>query len=283
MIMNKEVFDCAIIGGGPAGMMAAIQLKRSGKSVILFEKNELGGLLRNANWVENYLGFPEGITGGELVKHFIEHLQSHNVLVEKQFVTEIRKNETLELVTKDAVCQAKSVILATGTNPRKLNLPGEETTNRLFYERVHFFQSPIYKDLKKVIIIGGGDVGFDSALNLKSHGIEPVILTRGNICCLPLLKERAEKENIEFHENIHFQEIQDNNDTISVICEKENFIGDAVLVTIGRNPAVIEINNLRETDGIFFTGDMKNGIKRHVQIATGDALTTALTVIEFLK
>ena len=281
--MNQTIYDSIIIGGGPAGMMAAIQLKRTGKNVIIIEKNEIGGLLRNANWVENYLGFPEGITGHELVQHFINHLSSHDVPVIQTSVTEVKKSQPLEVITNQETFQTRSVILATGTTPRKLNLPGEEDATRLFYERVDFCQSPIYKELQKVIIIGGGDVGFDSALNLKNQNIQPHILTRGELCCLPLLKQRAQEKNITHHTNIQFHEIKNKDNQISVITNQGEFTANAILVTIGRNPSIIETNNLGEKDGLFFTGDVKNGIKRHVQIATGDALSTALEVATFLE
>lgn len=264
-------------------MMAAIQLKRSGKNVIIIEKNELGGLLRNANWVENYLGFPEGITGGKLVTHFINHLDTHHIPVIHQAVSEIKKDTTLKVITQKETYETRSVIIATGTTPRKLNLPGEDTATNLFYERVDFCKARQNNDFKKVIIIGGGDVGFDSALNLRLQEATPIILTRGKTCCLPLLKKRAEAQNIEYHQDITFQEIKRQGNQITVICDGQEFTGDAILVTIGRNPSPMKTNDLGEAQGLFFTGDVKNGIKRHVQIATGDALSTALEVTDFLN
>ncbi len=276
------IYDCAVIGGGPAGMIAAIQLKRAGKNVILFEKNELGGLLRNANWVENYLGFPEGIPGKDLVQRFIRHFHVHNIPVIRTAVSAIEMGETLEVVT-DTRYQTQSVIVATGTVPRKLDIPGETDSGRVFYEWADLVQDPHFSDWKTVLIIGGGDTGFDAALNFKDKEKTPTILTRGESCCLPLLKERAEKEAIAFHSHLDFKSIETTLTEVVVRCKDKDFSGDALLITIGRNPANIEANGWGEKEGLFFTGDVKNGINRHVQIATGDGLHTALQVLDFLK
>src|SRR3989344_2749276 len=132
-------YDSIIIGAGPAGMVAALQMKRSGLDIVLFEKGEIGGLLRNANCVENYLGFPDGISGKELIRSFQDHLCKHKISIIREEVVEIGKEDAvfsvrtvehmpvvrislgagqLEVQCASQCFQADYVLVAVGREPR---------------------------------------------------------------------------------------------------------------------------------------------------------------------
>jgi len=133
------LYNTVIIGAGPAGIAAAIYLKRAGVDPVLFEKNEnSGGLLQNADWVENYPGFPDGISGMNLINLFRKQLERMNIKVINQEVTDIQYDEKNHFVvsTNKTRMECRSVIAATGTYPQKPGIHGESelTGTRLFYE-----------------------------------------------------------------------------------------------------------------------------------------------------
>ena len=97
------IYDCIIIGAGPAGIVAAIQLKRSGRNVILFEKEKVGGLLRNANLIENYVGVGSGMIGNDLIEVFKKQLEEQNICVVKEEVIDIKKEDVFEIKTNQNV------------------------------------------------------------------------------------------------------------------------------------------------------------------------------------
>ena len=132
MIEGREQEKLTIIGAGPAGISAAIQLKRHGIDPLLLEKGNVGGLLRNAWSVENYPGFPEGISGQELVRLFEEQLKKTNVrTVFEEVLSLDMKNGTFLLETPSRTFSSEKVVLATGTKPKEFPLLSCESTSQM--------------------------------------------------------------------------------------------------------------------------------------------------------
>ena len=182
--------DVIIIGVGPAGIATAIQLKRYGIVPLLLEKNETGGLLRNANLVENYPGFPGGISGLALVNLFEKQLAENSIRVIFEETTELDlKDNLFTVATSRRVYYSRIMVVASGTKPKKSGISeaAEEVKDKIFYEVY-----PLLKVKgKKIVIVGAGDAAFDYALNLGKNN-EVVILNRSRTTkCLPLLKERV--------------------------------------------------------------------------------------------
>jgi thioredoxin reductase len=167
---------------------------------LLFEGGLVGGLLRNANLVENYPGFPRGISGTRLVNLFIRQAKNLNIRVMHE--------EVLELDYKDDLFQARTahdsycshmVVIATGTKPcglGNITIP-EELSKLVFYEVYNL----LHLQNKNIVIIGSGDAAFDYALNLSRKN-RVIILNRGeNFKCLPLLWERAQRVSLITYKN----------------------------------------------------------------------------------
>lgn len=148
--------DITIIGAGPAGFAAAIYLKRAGIQPLIFEKTQVGGLLVNANLVENYPGFPEGISGSDLVNKFRKQLNYLNIEITKKKVTKvIYKEGNFHIIVEDQEIISSALIIASGTKPKKLGLSGETQLfgRKLFYE-IKDIPPPTKND--KIVIVGGG-------------------------------------------------------------------------------------------------------------------------------
>jgi thioredoxin reductase len=275
-------YDCVIVGAGPAGLIAAIQLKRSGHSVLLIEKSRIGGLLRNAKKVENYLGFAGGISGKELSRRLEEQLQSCDVEVVFEEVKEIRKGKDAfaVLASNPSSHEARSVIVATGTLPRKAGIEGEDELagERVFYEPADL---PRFNNKKKFLIIGGGDAGFDYAVNLSSQGHSATIMTKSRTSCLLLLKEEAEARGIEVHEHITTKRMKKKGEMVEVAYDEETFTADYVLIAVGREPCLPR--GVIEQEGLYIVGDVKNASRRQVHIAAGDGLRAALHLSDSIR
>ena len=271
------IYDSIVIGAGPAGVVAALQMKRAGLNVVLFESGELGGLLRNANFIENYLGFPDGVSGRELVRHFQDHLCKYKVPLLKEEVLEIgREDKIFSVHTSEHMYRGATIVVATGTVPKKAGIEGEEQLgeSKLFYEVADL---PEDEQKKSVVVIGGGDAAFDYALNLSSKWHASTIVTRGTVSCLPILKERVEKEGIPYLENSLVLRICKAGSQLEVQCETDTFKADYVLIAVGREPRYPRIAT-KNKEGLYFVGDVRGGRYRQVHIATGDALRVAMEI-----
>jgi len=256
-------------------------MKRAGLDVLLIEKGEIGGLLRNANLVENYLGYPDGISGKDLINQFEDHLKSKEVIPVQEEVIEIGRNDQSFVVKTDTdEHKSKNVIIATGTTPKKAGVEGEDELvgSKLFYEVADVPSD----DHKNVVIVGGGDAAFDYAINLHLKGCIPIILMRGNPTCLPLLKERAEKYQIEYQENSPVDRISQGGEGIEIQSGSQNIKADYVLIAVGREPHYPPVTT-DDHEGLYFVGDVHSGIYRQVHIATGDALQVAMKIIRSLR
>jgi thioredoxin reductase len=276
--------EVLIIGAGPAGIAAAIQLMRYDIPFVLLEKERVGGLLWNANLVENYPGFPAGVSGPKLVRLMEKQMERLGVVVTVDAVVQFRRNETgFHVRTLRTEYRPRYVIVASGTRPNPCPIPVHaEARFKVFGEVYHL----LAESGKRIIVIGAGDAAFDYALNLTKNRNSVTILNRGReVKCLGLLWERARTEpRIEYRAEtpVGRIELDKTADRLRVQTEaSESLIADYLIYATGRVPQLsfmpdeIINNNLA---GVYFVGDVKNGLYRQAAIAAGDGLRAAMEI-----
>lgn len=276
--------DVVIIGAGPAGSTAAIQLKRYGIPFLLLEKERVGGLLWNANLVENYPGFPAGVSGPKLARLIEKQMDRIGVVVTADSILQIRYNETgFHAKTLKTEYHPRFVIVASGTKPAPYPIPVPDRIRDRVFSDVHTLLSEAEK---KIVIIGAGDAAFDYALNLTKNRNSVTILNRGrDVKCLGLLWERARCDpGIEYFAETPICRVEPEETDGRLRVQTEALgplIADYLLFAVGRIPQVNFLpdellnNNL---EGIYFAGDVKNGLYRQATIAAGDGLRAAMDI-----
>jgi len=287
--------EVLIVGAGPAGLAAALQLKRYGLEPLVFERAQPGGLLRNANRVENYPGFPRGIAGPRLARLIVSQARQVGVAIRDEQILRLSwDGAAFQAVSNQGRYTARCAVVASGTRPRRFQefeIPGD-LADRVFYE-VH----PLLGlEGQQVVIVGAGDAAFDYALNLGRQN-QVIILNRGEqVKCLPLLWERAKAcPRITYLPGVRICRLAHSpQGGITVECSSPagvlQFQAQALLGAIGRepqedflDPAMLAHRNALETQGILhFIGDVKNGIYRQVAIAVGDGIRAAMRIYQVL-
>lgn len=292
-----QIEDVLIIGAGPAGIAAGMQLKRYNLEPLLLERAEIGGLLKNANLVENYPGFPGGIAGLALVKLFKQQVSDLSLRIHYQEVTklDIKKGHYFLAETRKDVYYSRRVVVATGTQPRRFqDFEIPEALNRyIFYEIYPLLDTSV----KEIAIVGAGDAAFDYALSLAWRN-KVKILNRGRgLKCLPLLWDRTKAESqIEYRENTAITSIK-SHPVSGMLLECTTPVGpvtlraDYLIGAIGREPQldflseqVIELASELEDQGLlYFIGDVKNGLYRQTSISVGDGVRAAMQIYRKIK
>jgi thioredoxin reductase (NADPH) len=251
----------AIIGAGPAGIAAAIQLTRTGFKPLVFEQNKAGGLLRNADWIENYPGFARGISGDDLVRHMLKHLARWNILVRVQPVHRITNKN-------------KKFIIHT----------------RGFGSHVLFEIALIRKIRgKRVIIVGAGDAAYDYALNLGKRNKVMIVNRALHSRALALLERRVRNTgNITVMHNSHVTMVGKRQRELQVVIatqDRRSVVAcDHLVYAIGRIPALdflspgLKKKFPRGDRAFYFIGDVKNGDTRQAAIAVGDGVKAAMEI-----
>jgi len=277
-----------------------MQLQRYGLELVLLEKEKIGGLLRNANWVENYPGFPNGVVGPKLIGLMEKQLKRIGVQVRHEEVRELDwDREKFLIETYDGKYAADVVIVATGTKSRDApNVISDHARGKVFTE-----VWPLLKEQEKhIVIVGAGDAAFDYALNLSKKRNSVTILNRGeSVQCLGLLWERASLEPaISYRAGVALRwiDVDKTADRLrlalsaveGVECEAdglpEEVIADFVIFAIGRDPQLDFLSeNLKrcekelvETGKLYFVGDVHNGLLRQTAIAVGEGLRAAMQI-----
>jgi len=296
-----------IIGGGPAGLTAGLYCARSRVETLLIEKGILGGQITNAERVENYPGFPKGVSGIELGQLIHQQATSYGLETLLAEVTRVAPSRRSNLVnTNEGDIKAESVIIASGAQFRKLDVPGEGEYVGKGVSYCATCDGPLFKG-KTVAVIGGGDSAVTEALYLtKFASSVKVIHRRSQLRASKIFEERARAEpKIEFIWDTVVAQIEGDavvrqlrlqntkNDRISVL----ELAG--VFVAIGSRPnstqwqgvlpldeeGYIITNELMETKvpGIFAAGDVRHNSARQAITAAGDGATAAMSAARFLS
>lgn len=279
-----------VIGAGPAGLAAALQLIRQGQQPVVLEKARPGGLLHNANLVENYPGFPGGISGPDLVARFLDQAETVGVKITPAEVTAADfARRVFRIVTGQGEMRSRILVIASGTNPipyRDVEIP-ERVQSRIYYDI-----TPLSGQTgKEILILGAGDAALDYALNL-SRSNRVVIYHRGeNIKGLQLLWERVKNQRIAFlpcRRITEFQWLPEGKFAVTSQHQgqREERTFDYLVPAIGRRPADSfltqglrdKTERLQQGGRLYFIGDVRNGHYRQTAIAVGDGLRAAMRI-----
>lgn len=303
---NLESKDIVIIGAGPAGLSAAIYAFRSNKNLALIEHQLIGGQLNLTSLIENYPGFPGGISGMELALRFKSQLQEMDIETINAKVESVKEDDEFFIVdAAKSQFKAKVIIIATGATPKKIGIPNED---KFIGSGVSFCATcdgPLYKN-KKVMVVGGGDTALEEALFLTKFARKVFLMhRRDKFRAEDILRQRVkENEKIEILYNYTPIEIigDDKVKAIKIKNEKTNESKevdvDGVFIFVGLQPNSGVVKNLVRTDdngfiitdtdmqtskrGIFAAGDVRSKKFRQVLLACSEGAQAALSASKYI-
>lgn len=302
----ENIFDCLILGGGPAGMSGALYCSRGGLNCAIVDLSALGGAPANYCEIENYLGFNR-IEGAELCERFEEHINNFNV--QKFPFEEIKSVDLIspvkKIVTSDKELYAQTIIIATGAKPRKLGVKGEDE----FYGRGVSYcavcDGAFYKD-KIAAVVGGGNSALEEAQYLTRFAKKVYLIhRRREFRADKIVQKRVfENKKIELILNATVEEITGDNKVREIKVknvetgEIRNILIDGIFPYIGIKPNSELFNNQLKLDeqgfittdntmqtsvkGVFAIGDIRNTPLRQVITAVSDGAIAGVMVSRYL-
>lgn len=307
---DKKVHDLLVVGAGPAALAAAIYTTREDIDTTLIEKGVIGGLAAITDRVDNYPGFPEGVTGMELADNLWKQAERFGTKLEFGEVQGLhRDGDVITLATTSGDMEARAALIATGTDWKKLGIPGEQ---ELYGKGVHYCATcdgPLYRD-KKLVVVGGGNSALQEAIFLTKFASHIDLLVRGEAFrASDVLQHEIEEhtDKITVHFNTTTDEIIGEGDRVTLVkgTDRMNkqpveFETDGVFVFIGLKPTTgflngsgVELDEFGfvKTDeklqtavpGVFAAGDVRSGATMQIASATGEGATAALMIREYLE
>jgi thioredoxin reductase (NADPH) len=306
--MTSDAYDVLIIGGGPAGLTAGLYAARARLATLLLEKSALGGQVIKTERIENYPGCDTGISVFELMHRMEQQAKNFGLSITSAALESIMplQDRTILVATSEGEFRARSLIIATGSEPRLLGAAGEE---RLIGRGVSYCATcdgAFFRE-KEVAVVGGGDAAIEEALFLsrlvkKVH----VIHRRDQLRAIQILQERARAEDrISFIWNTVVDEILGDARVSSLrlrnLKDGSSFslAVDAVFIYVGLRPntgclagliplteeGFIVTSELLETQlpGIFAAGDVRKKLLRQITTAVGDGATAAFAAEKYLQ
>lgn len=311
MSNQENIYDVAIIGGGPAGLTAGIYAARGAVKTIVFERAMPGGQITTTDHVENYPAFPEGISGAELGAQMAAQATNAGaeiaMFVEVTSLAHDKETGIFTLGSEYETYQARSVIIASGSVPRKLGIPGEAEYTGRGVSWCATCDANFYRE-KTVIVIGGGDAAIEEALYLTKFASKVIIVhRRDELRATPVIADRCFKhEKVEFALSRVPLEIKGDGSKVTGLLtdstkgEGELFIeADGIFEFVGVNPVneiaaqvcpldergYIKVDNAGRTGiaGLFSAGDITDSPLKQVVTAAGQGAAAAFEALHYLE
>lgn len=301
MKQNNKIYDSIIIGAGPAGLSAAIYLKRANIDVLVIEKGTFGGKVNYTAVIDNYLG-AEKAFGPDLAFKFYNHAIENDVEIVSDDIINVTKKDQLFVVqSNDEEYLAKTIIVASGTTDKKLDLANANKFEHHGISYCAVCDGPLYKN-KDVAVLGGGNSALEEALYLTNVTSKVYLIHRRN-------EFRGDKKVIEQIENNpkiilklsltieeligdkSLEQIKLNNGEVINVSALFPYIGQIPntqfldFTNLCNENGYIIVNNNMDTNvsGLFAAGDVTNQKLKQVVTATSDGAIAATSVIEYLR
>lgn len=300
--------DVAIIGAGPAGLSAALYAGRAKLSTVVIEQGVSGGQAATTHWIENYPGFPEGISGPELMQRMEEQARKFDAEFIYTAVSSVSRDGKgrLSVVSGEGELTAGAVIVATGTLPESLGVPGEDKLRGVGVSYCATCDGPFFRQ-KEVLIVGGGDSAIVEALFLTKFASRvTVVHRRGELRATKVLQDDAfSNPKIEFRWHSVVSEVLGESKVEGVVLrdvrtgDTRLVEADGIFVAIGSRPDTRFIETMAETDergyvltddrmrtstpGLFAAGDVRAKSLRQVVTAVNDGAIAAVEAEKHLS
>jgi len=305
--MPETDSDLVIIGGGPAGLTAGLYAARARINTVLFEKISVGGQVLTTDWVENYPGFPKGISGTDLSGLMSEQAQHFGLRIESDEVVSLDlSGQVKKIRLSEKTVTARSIIIATGASPKRLGIPGEDRFFGKGISSCATCDGPFCKD-RVVAAVGGGDTAVQESVFLSKFAKKIYLIhRRDQLRAQKILQERAlSNEKIEVLWDTvvtgvsgmtHVDSIQIRNVKTG---ENKSLRVDTVFMWIGTVPnaefagdalkrdehgfIVTDARMQTSVPGVFAVGDVRNTPLRQIVTAAGDAAIAAASAEHYIE
>ncbi len=307
---ERSFYDLIIVGGGPAGLTAAIYGAREGIDTLVIEKSALGGQAGTTERIDNYPGFPEGIGGAELADRMVKQAQRYGVeLLSAVGAKSLRRDDPYICVTTETGEEygSRAAIVVTGSTYRRLGVPGEED---LIGAGIHFCATcdgPFYKDSEELMVIGGGNSGVEEGLFLSQFTDRLTLVEfTPELAASGLLQEKIRSDpKFNILTNTEVIEFRGKG-KLSAVLARNRETGETVelhpaaaFVFIGLTPNTGFLKDAVETDkygfivtdetfetsvpGVFAAGDVRRGSTKQLASAVGEGVTALLMARQHLQ
>ncbi|MDD5227157.1 MAG: thioredoxin-disulfide reductase [Candidatus Omnitrophica bacterium] len=304
--MEKKIYDVMVIGGGGAGLTAALYTSRANLSTVLFEKLVSGGQIASTDLVENYPGFPEGVLGSEIAQKMEAQAVHYGTqMIYEEVKSLSRKGDLFEAVSAEASFTARTVILAMGASFRMIGVPNEKELTGKGVSYCATCDGAFFKG-KKVIAVGGGDSALQEGIFLTRFAESVTIVhRRDKLRASPILQERAKTNSkIRFIWDSVVDKIEGEKKVEAVLLknvktgQSQKVPADGVFVFVGHDPnsalargfvaldekgyAVTDDSLATSVPGVFAAGEVRKGAVRQLVSACGEGCAAALAAQAYL-
>jgi len=299
--------DVLIVGAGPAGLTAAIYTARSGLETVVYEKGFPGGLATVTDRIDNFPGFPEGISGMELGQRMEKQAKRFGAKIEPTTVRWLwKENEEIHAEVRDGTVTAGAAIVAAGSVPKKLGVPGEVELTGRGVSYCATCDGPLYKD-KVCAVLGGGDSALQEALFLSRFASRVVVIHRRDQLrgAVVLQKEVRANPKVELVLNKAIESIEGSGEASGILVKdkasgEESLIeAEGIFIYVGYDPSVgflgeefhrsesgflVTDGDLQTSvPGVFAAGDVRQKILKQVVTAAGEGALAAVGAYSYLE